>query len=773
MAGADTGDKFAHHARAVAIELFGEPNKSLSTQKELRFGAHGSMSVDLEKGTFYNHEQSEGGGVLWAIAQVTGQPGAAAVEWMRDRGFDVEDNRPPARPAASSGGARLDPNGNWLPQRVPDHGRLTKAYDYVDADGTLRYQVCRYEWTVDVSVNPKGREKTFVQRVPDKSKPGGWTYSTKGMKWLPYRLPELLDDISSGYPIFIVEGEKKVDMLREIGVPATCNHGGAGKFPEELVPHFQGANLIILPDDDPQARKPDGTPKFHEDGTPVYAGQDHANLIGRRLEGVARNIRILNIPDLPPKGGVDDWLPAGGTAEKLYDLVDSHARPFEAQPYKSQFQAVEWQDLDAPGQSYEYLIKDVLTEGEMSMLLGESQGGKSFLAIDIAMAVARGVEFFGHRVKQGAVIYQAGESATGVRRKRFPAYKKGHQLTETRLPLTLLQGPLDLYSSDDPTGAFIEECLYWGKRSQHPLKLIIIDTFNKATPGANENDGKDMGMVLARCDLIRRRTGAHVMLVHHLNAGGTKARGHTSLFANVENVITVRRLEDAHDDQGRQIREWKVAKQKDGEDGKVTKFVLRGIEIGVDEDGDKVFSCVVDQPGHATGASAPAEDGVSIGSNYQPVLRALYDAISTKGVPAPSELGLSAGAIAVTRKDLWTVLRAATADVDDHLTLKDGETVEEAKARRDANQRQTVKRAMDALYSKALIGRRDDWVWMTGKRARGFGMPPGLGAAEDEIRRRGKSNAVPYGRPEDTPLPKNAADLDLPFDEPSDPEDWK
>ncbi|MFI7996082.1 AAA family ATPase, partial [Acinetobacter baumannii] len=80
-----------------------------------------------------------------------------------------------------------------------------------------------------------------------------------------------------------------------------------------------------------------------------------------------------------------------------------------------------------------------------------------------------------------------------------------------------------------------------------PLELIVIDTFNKATPGANENDGKDMGVVLARCDRIRQKTGAHVMLVHHLNAGGTKARGHTSLFANVENVILCRYVPEHSD----------------------------------------------------------------------------------------------------------------------------------------------------------------------------------------------------------------------------------
>ena len=385
-----TADAFSHHMRAVAVELCGAINKQLSSQKELRFGSHGSVSVDLEKGTFYDHQEANGGGVLDLIAKYTGNSGAAAVQWMRDRGYDIEDRGLPqprqSAGAAQGGGAegqrkdgpRLDPNGNWLPNRVPDHGRLTKAYDYRDAEGRLAYQVCRYDWTVPVETNPKGHEKTFVQRRPDASKKNGWAYSMEGQTWLPYRLPELIEDVAQGYEICIVEGEKKVDMMRELGIPATCNHGGAGKFPEELAQWFKGARVALLPDND-------------------EAGRKHIDLVGRRLEGVAKTIRVLELPDLPEKGGIDDWLPKGGSAEKLYDLLATRARPFSAEPFKSAFGAVPWLEFGKPGPSYEYLIKGVLTKGEQSMLLGESQSGKSFLAIDIAMAVARGVEWFGRK----------------------------------------------------------------------------------------------------------------------------------------------------------------------------------------------------------------------------------------------------------------------------------------------------------------------------------------------------------------------------------------
>lgn len=1053
MAGGD--DKFADHARAVAIELLGEPNKALSGQHELRFGKQGSVSVDLTKGTFFDHSENHGGGVLWAIQQWAGVKiaGGGAVQWMRDRGFDVEDNRPPP-PRQQGATSRTDDAGNWLPPAVGDGGRLTKTYDYRDADGRLSYQVCRYDWP-DAS-NPKGHSKTFLQRIPDERKAGGWSYKVKDkITPVPYRLPELLADIAAGYPVFLCyspdtevltpggwvafpnlsdgdtvaqwdmetgkisfvapkarqrfaydgdlisikssnsdllvtpdhrqpvfyesgcrqygpmvvqaekvrwghalpmsgildggafgpsddearliaawiadgcekregrrvywnlkkdrkkdrlrnllsrlgiswsereypstpgwtsfwaqkddlkfvfaaspgkswswdaiswpisarraaieeiafwdgdqlgdsrrmftgsrqsadvvsamaaitgsravirtdrragrndnyvvnirdrqwcklsmtparvpysgevfcctvetgfivvrrngkisisgncEGEKKVDMLREIGVPATCNHGGAGKFPEALVDYFAGADVILIPDNDD-------------------AGRKHCEVVGRKLEGTAQRLRVLEIPGLPPKGSVDDWLPAGGSAEALYDLVDAAAKTFVGQPYESRFGAVTWDRIDDPGQTYEYLIKGLLTRRELSMLLGESQSGKSFIAIDLAMAVARGVDFFGLRTYQGGVIYQAGESATGVRRKRLPAYRRYYEVSRDPLPFVLLQKPLDLYTSDDDTEAFIEECRHWARSfGKIPLELIIVDTFNKATPGANENDGKDMGQVLARCDRIRRETGAAVMLVHHLNSGGTKARGHTSLFANVENVITVKKVEDASDGDDRQIREWKIAKQKDGEDRVTRRFVLKAVQIGQDDDGDPITSCVVMPPGGQT-LEERFPDGIGLGATNQLFLRSLYEAIQTKGVLAPADLGLARGAIAVTREELWAVVKGVMGD--DPEDIRPEESVETAARRRDAARRQAGKRARDYLYSKGIIGQNEGWVWLTGKvKVKGFDNPPGLGEASEKSayskparRKRGADGAPPPME-----LPPDREPVDLPFD---------
>ena len=79
--------------------------------------------------------------------------------------------------------------------------------------------------------------------------------------------------------------------------------------------------MIILPDNDPQDTKPDGTLKFHDDGRPVFVGKDHATYIASCLRNVAASVRILELPDLPLKGDVSDWLDAKHTVNELVDLT--------------------------------------------------------------------------------------------------------------------------------------------------------------------------------------------------------------------------------------------------------------------------------------------------------------------------------------------------------------------------------------------------------------------------------------------------------------------
>jgi hypothetical protein len=110
-------------------------------------------------------------------------------------------------------------------------------------------------------------------------------------------------------PVLIVEGEKDFDRLAGLGFVATCNAGGANKWPAELNPHFRGLTVCILPDNDD-------------------AGRSHAEKVAASLYGVADSVRIVPFPGLGKGGDVSDWLDANGNPEQLVGLCEA-AQPWE------------------------------------------------------------------------------------------------------------------------------------------------------------------------------------------------------------------------------------------------------------------------------------------------------------------------------------------------------------------------------------------------------------------------------------------------------------
>jgi hypothetical protein len=649
-----------HEVESLARALLGAPNLALSRGHELRFGSHGSLAVHLDKATWHSHEDNVGGGMIDLVVRQTGMSGREALDWMQAQGVY------PAKASVSS-------NAGEAPKHAPA-SNLTPAaaYDYQDETGALLFQVCRFE--SDARTPDGKRQKTFRQRRPD-SASGGWSWKTQGVRQVPYRLPELIQHVAMGLTIFIAEGEKAVDTLRKLGGPATCNAGGAGKWPDALNGWFAGADVVILPDAD-------------------EAGRRHADLVASRLRPFARRVRMLDLPGLPPKGDVADWQAAGGDDDQLYDLLEAVA--YEAPPeiFVSRFGALPWERLDDPGPEQDYLIADFLTSGEKSIIGGPSRSGKSFLALHAGMAVARGTEFFGRVAEKGLVIYQAGEGARGVK-KRLRAYRKHFGVSASeRVPFVLLQSQIDLYRPDGDTLALIAEIKALAALYSEPLRLVVIDTLATAASGADENSGKDMGAVLANISKINAETGAHVCLVHHMNAGGKKLRGHTSLYANVDQVILVSRDEETR------VRTVVLDKQKDDEDGLNFEFELLPVEVGLKPDGRALTSCVVLASDPQQESSQPPQP-TSTGRDYlkardELVFRALMSALAEHGQRAPPSLNLPGG-MRVVSADCW---RAAYSQISQHSG-------------------QSAARAIDGsggwLARFNVIGRADSWVWWTGK----------------------------------------------------------
>jgi len=164
--------------------------------------------------------------------------------------------------------------------------QIAATYDYLDAKGTLLFQAVRFS------------PKSFSQRRPDGQ--GGWIWNLHGVDRILYRLPEVM----KAETIFIPEGDKDCDALAALGLVATTNPQGAGKWnPELSIDIFKGKRAIVLPDNDTTGRK-------------------HGLDVATKLfwQGAA-SVKILDLPDLPDKGDVSDWLRNGGTKEKLLQLV--------------------------------------------------------------------------------------------------------------------------------------------------------------------------------------------------------------------------------------------------------------------------------------------------------------------------------------------------------------------------------------------------------------------------------------------------------------------
>ncbi|MBV8487593.1 MAG: hypothetical protein JO161_04890 [Planctomycetaceae bacterium] len=193
-------------------------------------------------------------------------------------------------------------NGNPRHNGEPVRQTLERVYDYQNPDGTLRHQTLRYRL-------PDG-DKTFSQRRPNGK--GRWIRKNVFVGFAPvlYKLPELLA-ASPDEPVWIVEGEKDVDNLRALGLVATCNPMGACRWRDEYAAHLAGRHCLIIPDNDP----PDPL-RF-----PLGQGREHAQQVARSLSGKAASVKIVELPGLPPKGDVSDFLASGGTVEQLDELA--------------------------------------------------------------------------------------------------------------------------------------------------------------------------------------------------------------------------------------------------------------------------------------------------------------------------------------------------------------------------------------------------------------------------------------------------------------------
>ncbi len=640
---------------------------------------------------------------------------------------------------------RRMPDGSWdtnregkvwktIAQRRPSpegDGTWLWGLDVIDRKSNVPLEFLRWRSDGDWVRSTPERKKVGnpeVRSFPDARNVDHWLYNANDV------IDELAEPAEDQRPIFFPEGEKKVDVLKEWGLLALCNTGGAGNFTAECAEFFRGAGHVVFLQDNDRA----GAERIAKAAPMLKA-------VGVQL------ISALNFRDIwpacPIKGDVVDWRDAGGgTKAQLLEAVDS-LKPWAPEPYKSRFGAKTAADLSAPAKPYPWRIKGLVPLNDDMLIMGPSRSGKSFEALDMTMAVHFDTTFAGRKIIPGGCIYLTYEGATGFE-NRLRAYMIHRNLSIDDLhSFAWLTRPPGIYASEDNVGALAEEIAHLAATFRLPLSHVVIDTHNAATRGSSEIKSEDIDKIVTRYSMIRERVGAPLWIIGHTNADG-KHRGNEQFFNGIETALLIRRLtengkpdgKERRDEEGRVIRRAEVNKQRDGADTIHWDFVLKRIEIGTDEDGDKIPSMVSAEPARQPTHEAEQvdrrnkADGFQLTQNHSAVFRALLKTLDEHGEPPPAALQLPKSVARVVR---WVHLGVEVKDSDpqehDEPNNKYRDRIK-ARLRRFREDLLpynviAIASAFDAEAPAPAVGEKPkmvSYVWPTGKRVVGKGLqwPP-------------------------------------------------
>ncbi len=291
-----------------------------------------------------------------------------------------------------------------------------------------------------------------------------------------------------------------------------------------------------------------------------------------------------------------------------------------------------------------YLLKDIIPRKSFVLLWGEPKSGKTFLALDMAMHVAAGQPFRGYRVKQGPVVWVAAEGAFGMT-ARIEAFKKCNPSFD-KAEFYFLGASLNLVSQSKE----LASCIEW--QAKRP-DLIVLDTLNRTMPGSESSD-EDMAKYIKAADGLRAHFECTVMVIHHCGHEHGRPRGHSSLLGAVDGQIKVTR------DRKSGVIAMLVERMKDGQEGAITKSILEIVDLGNDEDGEPINSCVVKAIVNATGEQPDDVRALLLTRSSTLLLQELNQELARSGQPASTLPGCpaDAGRIVTARNASAIRLRA-------------------------------------------------------------------------------------------------------------------
>jgi len=349
----------------------------------------------------------------------------------------------------------------------------------------LGFEVVRYE------------PKDFRQRRSDGN--GGYIWNLDTVTPTLYHQNELTAAIANGATIYIVEGEKDVDRLRSLGLTATCNAGGAGKWKDSYTTALKGADLAIIPDNDPP-------------------GKDHAAKIAKACHGIAARVRVLELPG--PGKDISDYIDSGCDVAKLQTLAEAcptwtptlspTSKGTANVSIRSTGTDINLRCMKGVKREYvTWLWEPYIAIGKLTLLEGDPGIGKSWITLAIATAISLGKGLPGQAAREpGTVMLASAEDGLGdTIGPRLDAMKADDERIHA------IDGAV---SFDDAGFALIESYI-----DQVKPKLLIIDPLVAYLgAGMDFHRANETRPVMSHLAKLAGKYELAILAVRHLAKGG-------------------------------------------------------------------------------------------------------------------------------------------------------------------------------------------------------------------------------------------------------------
>jgi len=362
-----------------------------------------------------------------------------------------------------------------------------------------------------------------------------------------------------------------------------------------------------------------------------------------------------------------EWTEAGRVLEAPAQRISGPGYQF---PLKSFSQI----GLDT---SRRYLVKGLIPRGGLIVIWGKPKCGKSLWTTDLSLHVALGRTYRGRRVEQGLVIYITCEGQSGFP-ARVEAFRQ-RKLNGSADPLfMLLPTRLDLLGEIDQLIADISAQL--GGRA---CAFIVLDTLNRSLIGSESKD-EDMSAYVRACDRLRETFNCALAVIHHCGVVESRPRGHTALTGAVDTQIAIKR------DAASNIIAT-VEFMKDGPEGDQLARSLDLVEVGFDEDGERIVSAVIEP---ADGLTAGVKSAKKLPAAAQVGLDQLRNCLTENVTVVPASNHVKHGTKGVPL-ELWRKYLAKSGAINE-----------------DGNPREQFKRMYVTLQARGVIGIWDNYVWL-------------------------------------------------------------